>query len=151
VDYWLSQGWRRESSWKSLGAYISNRHKPPTRPPNKRTKKRKELFIPSGLRIAKIIPSAAKRPIVTPRHPGTYFFISSRIQYSKDHHFRYKHFLTLFLSGSVEQLHGRYFTHLVNRVDYRHALPILHITSTYRADGVGLYGDACCIEKSPYG
>ena len=27
-------------------------------------------------------------------------------------------------------LHGRYFTHLVNRVDYRHALPIFHITST---------------------
>ena len=25
----------------------------------------------------------------------------------------------------------RYFTHLVNRVDYRHALPIFHITSTY--------------------
>jgi hypothetical protein len=45
----------------------------------------------------------------------------------------------------------RYFTHLVNRVDYRHALPIFHITGTYRAcpavhrhtDGVGLYGDAC--------
>ena len=27
---------------------------------------------------------------------------------------------------------GRYFTHLVNRVDYRHALPIFHITSTRR-------------------
>ena len=37
---------------------------------------------------------------------------------------------------------GRHFTHLVNRVDYRHALPIFHITITYRADGVGLYGDA---------
>ena len=45
----------------------------------------------------------------------------------------------------------RHFTHLVNRVDYRHALPIFHITSTYRAcpavhrraDGVGLYCDAC--------
>ena len=36
-----------------------------------------------------------------------------------------------------------YFTHLVNRVDYRHALPIDPITSPYRADGVGLYGDAC--------
>jgi len=31
---------------------------------------------------------------------------------------------------------------LIDRVDYRHALPIFHITSTYRADGVGLYGDA---------
>ena len=28
-------------------------------------------------------------------------------------------------------LNGRYFTHLVNRVDYRHTLPIFHITSTY--------------------
>ena len=53
----------------------------------------------------------------------------------------------------------RYFTHLVNRVDYRHALPLDPIASTDRAcpavrrhtDGVGLYGDACCIEKSPYG
>ena len=26
-------------------------------------------------------------------------------------------------------------THLVNRVDYRRALPIFRITSTYRADG----------------
>jgi len=40
------------------------------------------------------------------------------------------------------------FTPSVNRVDYRHALPIFHITSTYRAcpavhrgaDGAGLYG-----------
>ena len=47
--------------------------------------------------------------------------------------------------------HAPHFTHLVNRVDYRHALPIFHITSTYRAcpavhrraDGVGLYCDAC--------
>jgi hypothetical protein len=46
---------------------------------------------------------------------------------------------------------GRYFTRLVNRVDYRHALPIFHITSTYRAcpavhrgaDGIGVYCDAC--------
>ena len=42
-------------------------------------------------------------------------------------------------------------THLVNRVDYRHALPFDPITSTYRAcfaahrraDGVGLNCDAC--------
>jgi len=40
-----------------------------------------------------------------------------------------------------------------------HALPDFHITSTHRAcpavhrgaDGAGLYRDACCIEKSPYG
>ena len=31
---------------------------------------------------------------------------------------------------------------LVNRVDYRHAITDRHITSTRRADGVGLYGDA---------
>ena len=45
----------------------------------------------------------------------------------------------------------RYFTHLGNRVDYRHALPIDPIPSTYRAcpavhrraDGVGQYCDAC--------
>ncbi len=44
----------------------------------------------------------------------------------------------------------RYFTHLVNRVDYRHALPFDPIASTYRAcpavhrraDGVGMFGDA---------
>ena len=43
-----------------------------------------------------------------------------------------------------------YFTHLIDRVDYRHALPNFHITSTRRAcpavhrhtDGIGLYGDA---------
>ena len=29
----------------------------------------------------------------------------------------------------------RYFTHLVNRVDYRHALPVFHITSTYLGGG----------------
>ena len=38
----------------------------------------------------------------------------------------------------------RYFTHLVNRVDYRHALPIFHITSSCLTDGVGVYGCACC-------
>ena len=27
------------------------------------------------------------------------------------------------VAGDVEQFHGRYFTQLVNRVDYRHALP----------------------------
>ena len=31
-------------------------------------------------------------------------------------------------------------THLVNRVDYRRALPIFRITSTYRADGPGQVG-----------
>ena len=31
-------------------------------------------------------------------------------------------------------------THLVNRVDYRRALPIFRITSTYRADGTGQVG-----------
>jgi hypothetical protein len=31
---------------------------------------------------------------------------------------------------------------LVNCVDYRLALPILHTASTRRADGVGLYGEA---------
>ena len=36
----------------------------------------------------------------------------------------------------------RYFIRLVTRVDYRHEITNRHITSTYRADGVGLYGDA---------
>ena len=36
----------------------------------------------------------------------------------------------------------RYFIRLVTRVDYRHVITNRHITSTYRADGVGLYGDA---------
>ena len=35
------------------------------------------------------------------------------------------------------------FTHLVERVDCRHALPIDPITSTRRADGVGVYSDPC--------
>jgi hypothetical protein len=42
-----------------------------------------------------------------------------------------------------EYSHGPHFTQLVNRVDYRHAITNRHITSPYRADGVGLYGDAC--------
>jgi len=45
------------------------------------------------------------------------------------------------------------FTPFGHRVDYRHALPIFHVTSTHRArpavhrgaDGVGLYCDACCL------
>ena len=51
-------------------------------------------------------------------------------------------------AASFANTNDAHFTHLVNRVDYRHALPIFHITSTYRAcpavhrraDGFGLYG-----------
>jgi len=42
-----------------------------------------------------------------------------------------------------EYSHGQHFTRLVNRVDYPHAITNFHITRPCRADGVGLYCDAC--------
>ena len=38
----------------------------------------------------------------------------------------------------------------IDRVDYRHALPIFHITSTYRADGIGMYGGTAMNHQITY-